>query len=171
MIRVKEPNERLSPKTKRELIGLYTPTYGNHGCVPIISSKEPLTSENFGLVENDVIYTANDFRWYEEDGSCRDFRYGDNQYLESSAVPDEVSRLLNTLIGVKFATQQMEKAKIPYSLYECHQVQKEFLNAQFIFRKHTDKIEKLYTAQTALADIQQTEVANILRDILKEITE
>lgn len=80
---------------------------------PVQLSKEPLTPDNFGMILNNKVYTVDDFRWYKEDGSDLDYLRYDDSYsiLTNDDLPPEVFVLLNGVIGVKFATRCLLRAK------------------------------------------------------------
>lgn len=69
--------ERFSENTIREWIGTYIliiNDYGTSTVKPIIPiTKNELTTENFAMLHDVVLYTINDFKWYGEDGLDLDF--------------------------------------------------------------------------------------------------
>lgn len=106
-------SEKISQDEQRELIGLYI-FNADFKVVPIIPTSEPLTAKNFRIiVDSNTICTADDFSWYAENGSRRDFRLGDDgTYIESAALPKEVWVLLNVKICTQFAIQHLNEAKL-----------------------------------------------------------
>lgn len=176
--------ERFSQKTQRELEGLYIPYYDWRDAdafefIPIVPVKE-LTIDNFGILTENGILTAENFRWYEEDGSDRDFKYDDSDnYICSNTLPKEVSSLLNTVICIKFATQKLKEVKSMLKYVTDKHVKKEFNKSFSAFQENTNNSrEKLTAAVFALRyaalvpDFHEDDfnnAAEVIDEVLSEI--
>ena len=148
-------NDVFSPEVKKALQGVYVHTYNSggydYGCVPVLPVKEALTPDNFFLIAGEFRYTVDDFRWYDEDGSDRDFQFDDSDnYLASSCVPDEVFVLLNTVICTKFATRHLDDARAMLDCIEDDEIREEIAKGITDFDKATDSKEKLKIAEETL---------------------
>ena len=58
------------------MMGLYF--FDGSDWLSFVPSENHLTVDNFGLMEDGIIYTAEDFRWYEENGGVRYLVYDDS---------------------------------------------------------------------------------------------
>lgn len=180
-------NNVFSPEVKKALQGVYVYTgdstgYDN-GCVPVLPVDETLTPDNFALIAGKFRYTADDFRWYDEDGIDRDFKFDDSDdYLESSCLPDEVFILLNTVVCKKFATRHLDDVKAMLSLIEDDELKEEVEKGIADFAKATDGKEKLEVAQDVFfaasdafnnidKDISHEfgDAASVIEDVLDEL--
>lgn len=159
---MKQLNERFSEETLRQMMGLYF--FDGSDWLSFVPSENHLTDDNFGFMEDGIIYTAEDFRWYEKDGNDRDLAYGDtNDYFYSDDLPDEVFCLLNTVICLKFAKQHMADAKAMVDATDDDEA-KQAMNEAFIKFENlddaTESIKKLQLACDALS-----EASDVFEDI------
>lgn len=182
---MKKLNERFSEETLRQLMGLYI-INSNSECFPLVPSEKPLTVDNFGLLEDDVIYTAEDFQWCEEDGSDRNLKYNDSDYyLYGDDLPDEVFYLLNTVICIKFATHQLADAKAMIDATDNDEA-KQAINEAFIEFENlddaTESMKKLQIACDALneaSDIFESiddelcntfyDASDVINDVIRDL--
>lgn len=179
---MKKLNERFSEETLRQLMGIYV-INTNSEWFPLVPSEKPLTVDNFGLLEDDVIYTAEDFQWCEEDGSDRNLKYNDSDYyLYGDDLPDEVFYLLNTVICIKFATRQLADAKAMIDAIDNFEAQQTIDDAITAFEGTNDSERKLQIAYDALneaSDIFESiddelcntfyDASDVINDVIRDL--
>lgn len=144
-------NEAFSPEVYNAIKGLYV----TDGDVFLpINPAEDLTVESFSIIDNrkKILLSAEDFCWYEDDGSDRDFtsKYLNNSYYSRCNVPEKLDSFLNSLICVRFASEKLEKAKNALDCADEAEPKAALDEAIENFEKATNAIEKLRIAVSAL---------------------
>ena len=146
---MKKNTENFLQGTQRELTGIYIRSYDG-GFERFIPSEEPLTVENFGIAMGGNTYTVDDFRWFKEDGSDRDFRYDDSTYcIGTDDFPDEVFCLLNTTICLKYAKHYMAEAKEMLDNITYNEAKRKINEAIIEFENLDDDVQNQLKLQVA----------------------
>ena len=103
----------LEKEIKEKLAGCYIILIAENRIVQL-GDVVKLTTENFKayLADNNNVWqelTVDDFTWYKEDGSDKDFKYevnGYSEYLDRDYIPKEVKKLLDMVIKKRIQAAQ-----------------------------------------------------------------